>query len=158
MALLSMMRHQPVLWEETAKRPVSLPLQLHKAGLEEEFRQDKQSSYKLSASFYFTRTRRIKEPGKTEAKGYKIRPPPSGTMRFYWCACQCCKVHTLKSLGHSAGHGKCLLLGTAEPLKGCQTPRVSLTLRAARASLGAHLGTWLSPPGPFLQFGSSLAP
>lgn len=52
--LLSMMRHQPVLWEETAKRPVSLPLQLHKAGLEEEFRQDKQSSYKLSASFYFT--------------------------------------------------------------------------------------------------------
>lgn len=96
--LLSMMRHHPVWWEESAKRPVSLPLQLQKAGLEEEFRLDKKSGCKLSASFYFTRTRRIKEPGKTEAKGYKNRPPPSGAMRFYWSACQCCAVHTLKSL------------------------------------------------------------
>lgn len=59
---------------------------------------DTKYSYKLSASFYFTRTRCIKVPGKTEAKGYKNRSLPSGTMRFYWPACQCCSAHMLKSL------------------------------------------------------------
>lgn len=69
---------------------------------------DKKYCRKLTASYCFTRTRCKHVPKKTEAKGYKNRLLPSGTMTFYWPSCPYSRVHKLKKPGRlNAGHWKC---------------------------------------------------